>query len=149
MDPSYYARGLRMLDRRYIDSCINESLFEDSTSPYANINNWEILNTAEKRQVIMDCIDSQIKNISRRSGKNVVKMHINYSYAVMEHNIREFEQYIVKTIADAGQNKPLDKKYFGVFLPEINNMLVLLDNSVNDTVDAAKILLSLKRKLQK
>jgi hypothetical protein len=147
MDPSYYARGLRILYKHYIDSCINDCLNIDVSSPYASIN-WELLNTAEKRQVIMESLDLQDKSVTRRNNRNTVKMHINYSYAVMEHNIRKFEQYIITTVADAGQNKPLDKKYFGVFLPEINNMLVLLDNSVNDVVDAASTLISFKRKFR-
>jgi hypothetical protein len=149
MDPSYYARGLRILYKHYIDSCINDCLYVDVSSPYASIN-WELLNTAEKRQVIMESIDLQDKCVTRRNNRYTVKMHINYSYAVMEHNIRKFEQYIITIVADAGKNEPLDKKYFGlcVFLPEINNMLILLDNSVNDALDAANTLVSCKRKFR-
>jgi hypothetical protein len=148
MDPSYYVRGVRILGKKYIDSWINNSLYEDSTSPYVNID-MSVLDTAEKRQVIMESINSHSPcGMLRRSGKNAVKMHINYTYAFMEHAIRDFEQYLVQTIIDACMNKPLNKKYLGVFLPEINNMLVLLDKSVTETVDAATTLVSLKRKFR-
>lgn len=144
MDSLYYVRGLRILNKSYIDRALNELMYEDSCSPYTKINMAD-LTTATQRQEMMEHIDELMKNKLRRNGNHMVEMHINYTYAVLEHTIREYEQYLLQIIADAAQNKPLDKRYFGMFTPAINDMLTLLDKSVNDSIDTASILISLKQ----